>query len=379
MKRSRLLLTLATLGLMTIVVGVRTLNARTSPAPAPTTQAAGAVPLELASTDLFTAQRREVTESVPITGTLKAVEQAQVRTKVAGILTELNVREGTSVRRGQPIARLDPNESMTRLQERTASLQSAQAQLDQSQRVLANTQRLFEKRFIAQSALDQADANVAIAQGQRDAAAAQRDLARTALRDTLIVAPIDGVVAERFVQAGERVSADSRVLTVVNLTELELESLVPAGVAARVQPGAPVTLHIEGMTQPHSGRVARIGPSTQTGTRSVPLFITVRNTTPVIRAGLFARGRLTLNHRDDALVVPATAIHDQAGQSMVYVLQGQQLSMRPVVLGIRDERPDMEAQVEIQSGLSAGDTVVSKPLGTLPLDRPLVINPAPGP
>jgi RND family efflux transporter MFP subunit len=300
--------------------------------------------------------------SVPLTGTLRPVNQTVVRTKVAGDLREAPVREGMPVKRGQTVARIDPTEYEVRVRERDAQRLAAEAQLEQAKRTLDNTRQLHERGFVSQSALDQVLSAREVAAGNRDAAIAQLALARKALADTVLTAPIDGVVAERFAQPGEKLPVDGRVLSIVDLSRMEIEAPVPAAEVGGVLIGQAVELRIEGVAQRQTGRVVRIAPTTQPGTRSVPVYIALDNRDPSVRAGLFAQGSLAVESRDGVLALPAAAVRDAGARLFVYAIDDGRLVERDIRLGMRD---DASGTVEVREGLRTGERVVVANLGAL--------------
>jgi membrane fusion protein (multidrug efflux system) len=351
-----------------------------APAPAaPAVQAPAPATLEFAAADILTLAPMRVSRAIPLTGTLTPVERTVVKAKVAGELRELAVREGMSVRRGQPIGRIESADYATRVRERTAQLQAAESQVDQVRRTFENTRQLHEKGFVSQSALDQARSGWEIATGTRDAAREQLVLARKALGDAVLVAPIDGVVDERFAQAGEKLPVDGRVLSIVNLTRMEIDAPVPAAEIGSVRVGQPVELHIEGIAQRQTGRIVRIAPSTQAGTRSVPVYIALDNRDPAVRAGLFAQGSLAVESRDGVLAVPRAAIRDAGARTFVYAIVDGRVVEREVTLGMRDEGGPGGEVVEVTAGLAAGDRIVAANLGTLRAGSPARISGASGP
>ncbi|MFM1989452.1 MAG: hypothetical protein RJA99_2409 [Pseudomonadota bacterium] len=350
------------------------------PSAAPVAAAAPAevAAVEFAAADIETLAPATLARTVPLTGSLKPVDQTVVKTKVAGELREVLVREGLPVRRGQPVARLDPTEYEVRVREREATLKAAVSQVDQAKRTLDNTAQLKEKAFVSQSALDQAQSAWEVAGGNRDAAAAQLALARKQLADTVMSSAIDGVVAERFAQAGEKLPVDGRVLSVVDLSRMEIEAPVPAAEVGAVRVGQTVELRIEGVAAPQVGRIARIAPSTQAGTRSVPVYIALDNRDPSVRAGLFAQGSLTVERREGALSVPQTAVRDRGGRTFVYAIVDGRVVERDVKLGLRDEGSGT-TRVEVLQGLAAGERIVAANLGALRAGAPARIAPGTGP
>lgn len=325
--------------------------------------------LEFGAGDLLQLAPGSIERGIPLTGTLRAREQTLVRAKLAGELVELTVREGTAVRAGQHIARIDPADFEARVREREAQRRSAEAQLEQARRTFENNRQLLEKGFISQNAFDNAQSGLQVAVANRDAALAQLAQARKALADTAVTAPMDGMVAERFAQVGEKVSPDTRIVSIVDLSRMEIEAPVPASEIARVRIGQPVSLRIEGIEAAQTGEVLRIAPSTAAGTRSVPVYIGLDNRDPRIRAGLFAHGTLSVERRSDVLVVPTASVRDAAGRSFVYLVAEGVLREQAVTLGLRDPAaPAANGStgiVEVTDGLQAGDTIVGVNLGTL--------------
>jgi membrane fusion protein, multidrug efflux system len=325
--------------------------------------------LDFAETDLATVAPGRFGRTIPLTGTLRPVNQTLVRAKVAGELREVLVREGMPVRRGQPVARIDASELELRVRERDAQLKSLAAQVEQANRTLENTRALHERNFVSQSALDIARSNWEVAVANREAAAAQLALARRSQADATIAAPIDGTVAERFAQPGEKVAVDARILSIVDLSRMEIEAPVPAAEVGSVRVGQAVELAVEGVAAPQLGRVVRIAPTTQPGTRSVPVYIALDNRDPAIRAGLFAQGRLEVGSRDDVLAVPSSAIRDANGRTFVYAIVDGRLVERDVVVGQRSDTAPNAAggigAVEIRDGLAPGDRIVATNLGIL--------------
>ncbi|ODS95396.1 MAG: hypothetical protein ABS56_15890 [Lautropia sp. SCN 69-89] len=352
------------------------------PAPAGTAEASAPAAIEFAGTDLYTVRTGTIARTIPVTGTLTPVERTTVKAKLAGDIVELAVREGEAVRQGQLLARFDPTDFELRVREREAQLRSAQAQLAQAQRTLENNRRLLEKQFISQNAFDNASSAVDVAVAARDAAAAQLNQARKALADTRIAAPMSGIVAERFAQVGEKLPADARILSIVDLSRMEIEAPVPASEIAAVRIGQPVSLSIEGIDGEQVGRVARINPGTQAGTRSVPIYIALSFPAGEarVRAGMFAQGRLALDERRDVLVVPLAAIRDAGGRQFVYLIDGGRLAERDLRVGLRDESaPAGQGAVglaEVREGLKAGDSIVGVNLGTLRTGSRVAIAPA---
>jgi RND family efflux transporter MFP subunit len=325
--------------------------------------------LEFSAAEVIKLEPVALTRVVPITGTLTATIQTIVKSRVSGDVSEITVREGMSVKAGERVASIDPTDFQLRVSEREAALRSAQAQLEQARRTLANNQALLEKNFISQNAFDNARWSVDVASAARDSAQSLLDQAKKSLADTRITAPMSGLVSQRFVQPGEKVSPDNRILSIVDLSRLEVEAQVPAGEAGSLRIGQRVTMRIEGVPEAFGGRVLRINPATQAGTRAIAVYIGLDRGDERLRAGLFAQGSLILETREGVIAVPPAAVRDAAGRRFVYLIEGEVIAEREVRLGLLDDAARAPAGglglVEVVSGLAAGDRVIAINVGLL--------------
>jgi RND family efflux transporter MFP subunit len=317
--------------------------------------------VELGAGDVLKAESLELTQVLPISGALKAVNSAFVKAKVAGELQGLNVREGDFVKAGQVIARIDTTEYQARVRQAQQQAEAARAQVDIAQRSLDNNQSLVAQGFISRTALDTSLNNLAAAQASYKAAQAGADVATKSLDDTVLRAPIGGQIAQRLVQNGERVAIDARVVEVVDLAALELEAALAAADSVRVKTGQVARLSIEGMSQPVQARVVRINPSAVAGSRSVLVYFSVQANTG-LRQGLFAQGALTTG-QITALALPLDAVRTDKPQPYVQQLLNGRVVHLTVSPGATGERQGV-TMVEVK-GLSAGTEVLVGSLGAL--------------
>jgi len=360
----------------------------TNPNPNPNFKAAGAAAepvIELSAGDVGRAAYAELGASLAISGSLKAVNSAVVKAKVAAELKSLTVREGEQVQAGQLLGVLDSTEFDLRLRQAEEQATAAQTQLDIAQRTLENNKALVSQGFISRNALDTSSSSMAGASASLQAARAAAEITRKSVRDTRIVAPISGLIAQRFVQAGERVALDARIVEIVDLGKLELEASVPPEDVVRLRVGQTATVVVDGLPQAVPARVVRINPSAQTGTRSVLAYLALESSA-TLRQGLFARASVELQ-RKKALVVPASAVRYDQAQPYVMVLQDGQAQQRRVTTGLRGNVTTAapatpatsaisagnaaasaareEAVLEITSGVAEGDVVLRGTVGTL--------------
>ena len=322
--------------------------------------------LELAAADVIVLRPLELTRTLAVSGGLKAVNTAVVKAKVAAEIKSLTVREGDSVKAGQVIGQLDTAEYDLRLRQAEQTAASARAQLDIAKRALENNRALVAQGFISATGLETSVSNEAAAQASWQAAAAAADLARKSRADSVLVAPISGVVSQRMAQPGERVGVDVRIIEVVDLSRIELEAAVAPEDVGSVQVGNVARLSVDGLTEPATATVVRINPSTQSGTRAVLVYLALKPQ-PGLRQGLFARGSIEMQ-RKTALAVPVAAVRIDQAQPYVLAVQNGKVALRSVGLGLRGEaRLDgrAESMVELTSGAQAGDTVLRATAGAV--------------
>ncbi|HOY34013.1 MAG TPA: efflux RND transporter periplasmic adaptor subunit [Piscinibacter sp.] len=289
-------------------------------------------------------------------GALVAPQSAVVRAKAAGTLLSLAVGEGSRVRAGQPLGQIDLSDIGSRVTERQAAVESARAQYVQAQRTHASNQGLADQKFISPNALDSSRTALDAARAGLDAAQAQLSTARLGLREAALVAPIAGLVSKRHVLPGEKLAMEQPVLTLVDLATLELAGSVGTHEVALLAPGMPVQLRIEGLDAPVTGRLERIAPAAEPGTRSIGVTVSVANPKERLRAGQYAVAQVTLADTAQRLTVPLAAIGGQAGQPQVWVIDNGVLARRAITIGRRDEA---QGRVEVVSGLAAGVQVLA--------------------
>jgi RND family efflux transporter MFP subunit len=354
----------AVAAVLLLAIGARLVTARKAAAPvAPAAQAAS---IELMASDVAIARRSELVATLAVTGGLKAVDSAIVKARVAAEVATLAVREGDRVHAGQTIGKLDDTEFRWRLRQAEDQASAAQAQLEIAERTLANNKALVDQGFISRTALETSISSANGAMASLQAARAAAELAKKALRDTEIQAPIGGLVAQRFVQPGERVPVDGRLVEIVDLSRIELEAAVAPEDVLGVRVGQSASVQVDGLPQAVGARVARINPSTQTGTRAVLTYLELQPQ-PALRQGLFARGQIELT-RKAALVVPASALRFEQARPYVIVVAGQRALQRPVTLGARGDAVfgvTAEAAVEILTGVAEGEVVLRGSVGAL--------------
>ncbi|MBC7414981.1 MAG: efflux RND transporter periplasmic adaptor subunit [Herminiimonas sp.] len=337
----------------------------------PAATRSGPMAIELLQSDVTTVRSRDLRQVLPLSGALRAVNQAAVKARVAGEVREVLVREGEAVTQGQILARMDGTEYLARSAQTKGALLAARGQLDIATKARDNNRALLGKGFISQNAFDNAASQYEIAQANVDSAKAALDVTQKSLSDTVVRAPLAGLVSNRTVQPGEKVSIDFHLLDVVDLRRMEMEAAVPTGDIQRVALGQEVQVRIEGLTKPIIGKVARINPSTQAGSRSIIVYVTIDNPDGLLRVGMFGEAQLTLVKRSAVLSLPTSAIQTVGGAAFAYAIENGVLVQKPLTLGITGDDGEGGA-VEVTAGLVEGARIVRNNLGTLLPGTPVV-------
>ncbi len=318
------------------------------------------VPLEFLKREVVQPVLARMPESITFSGPLVAPQTAVVRARAGGTLVSLAVAEGSRVRAGQVLGRIELADLDTRVAERGALLDAARATLAQAERTHAGHEKLAAQQFISNSALDNSRAAVETARANLQAAQANLETTRGGQRDATVLAPIAGIVAKRHALAGEKVSPEQNLLTIVDLARLELAGSVGTHQVSRLQVGMPVQVQVEGLADTLLGRLARMAPAAEPGTRSIGVTIELDNPRvgehERLRAGPYAMARVDLNDGGERLTLPVAAIGTTSGQDHVWVIESGQLARRAVQLGKRDEAA---GRVEVLQGVTATTQVLA--------------------
>src|SRR5262245_44930498 len=317
---------------------------------------------EFLQEDLVIVSPGALERSLPLTGSLMPFTEATVKAKVAGELVSVPVREGESVKQGQLLAKIDLTEVQARVAAREADMQAAKAQLVWAEKNRSQQKALLEKSFISQSAFDNIQSNYDVAAAKLKAAEADLVVARKSLGDAVLVAPFGGIVAQRHAQPGERVALDAKVVSIVDLSRLELEASVPPAAIGQVKVGQAMEFRVEGFGErAFAGRIERINPAATAGSRSISVYAVIDNREGLLRGGMFAQGALTLARVENTLSVPATAVREDVGQTYVYAIENGYVKRKNVKVGAADAG----GLVQVLEGLAAGVRVVGVNLGSL--------------
>src|SRR5436190_2939524 len=314
-------------------------------------------PLEFAQADIARLQEKRLSVETELPGTLQAVSQATVRAKLNAEVKRVLVREGDTVSAGQTVAEFDTAQIRAQLAERTGMLEQARAQLATAERNRNANAQLVKQNFISQNAFDTVDGAHQAQLASVAAVKAQLEQTQILLDDAVVRAPISGTVAKRHVQPGEKLAFDAPLLSIVDLAQLEVQVQAPLTAVTAMRAGMPAKIDIVGIAgRSFAGRLERINPSAEAGTRMIHLYVTLKNEGSLLKAGMFARVSLTTGAERAANALPLSAVRGEGAGSYVWVISGDKLARRSVTTGLRDERAQL---LEVVSGLQPAEVVLA--------------------
>ena len=219
----------------------------------------------------------------------------------------------------------------------------------------------MDQGFISKTALESSQASLSAAQATYQAAQAGADVATKSLNDTVLRAPISGLIAQRLSQPGERVAVDARIVEIVDLSRLELEASLSASDSMAVQLGQNAQLTVEGAAKPIMAKVTRINPSAVAGSRSVLAYLALASSDGM-RQGLFAQGTLSTG-RVTTIAVPLSAVRTDKPQPYVQQVSNGQVVHQTVVTGTRG---DFEGQTMVAiEGVAEGTQILAGSVGAV--------------
>jgi HlyD family secretion protein len=336
-------------------------------------------------------RQEAIHRTVEVVGTLTAVDEVTVSAEAEGRVSRLLADLGDRVSTGQVLIELDREKAQYNLDEQKAALaralaqfgaadtthlppieqtpdvKRAQAELVQAKQSYDRADELHKRQLVPKQTLDDAEATLRTKQAGYDSAIqnaknlrasidasdASAKLADRQLRDAYIRAPFDGYVEKRLVNLGEFVKNQTPVMSVVRVDPLKVTSEIPEKMAPWIETGQPVQLHVDAYPDKTiTGKVSRISPAVNTGTRAFPFEALVPNREALLKPGTFARVHIESAKVDQVMTLPYVAIQYRYGVNRVFVVDGDHVAARELKVGER-----LGDRIEIVAGVKPGEIV----------------------
>jgi RND family efflux transporter MFP subunit len=319
--------------------------------------------------DTAAVTRHEVVDYITVVGNLIGEATVDVVPRVAGRIDSLPVKLGDRVSRGSVVAKIEDREIREQINQAQATLEVNKANVTQrenevqlQQNALDRTKTTFERGLTARQLLEDAEARynaalsqVLVARAQQTQTQSRIDELKITLSNTTVLSPVDGFVSRRNLDPGGFANANTPLLQVVDIGTVRLvANLVEKGFR-KVTPGVEAKVQVDTFAgEDFTGRVSRVAPVFDPATRTAQMEIEVPNPGFRLKPGMYARVRLTLERRPDALTVPSNAVVDADGKRGVFMVKDQTAKFVVTKVGLSDGE-----RIEILDGLREGDRVIT--------------------
>jgi membrane fusion protein (multidrug efflux system) len=296
-----------------------------------------------------------VTDRIEAAGELLAVAEASVAAEVDGRVTEVRVLEGASVAKGDVVLEIDRERRQLARDSERAVVAEAEAAVGEASRELARVRSLFDRNAASKAQLDASETALQQSRSRLEAARARLGLAERALRDASVAAPFDGLVARRYVSAGDFVGVGESLYDLVALDPIEVVFHLTERDSGRVELGDRVEVRVAPYPdEVFSATVNVVSPRIDPQTRTLRVKAALDNAGGRLRPGLFARADLGVAVREGVPMLPEDAILQRSDGQIVFVLDGEsRVVRRKVTTGVF-----LDGQVEAVTGVLPGDRVV---------------------
>lgn len=306
--------------------------------------------------DTVRVEQRMVPTTVRLTGSLRGAQESKLSPNASGRIVSIAVDVGSRVKKGDVLMKLDTRAAALTASEASSQVELARTRLENANRECDRTRQLYEAGAIAKAEYDRQMDMCKTIKIEVRAAETRATQAAQILGDGTVKAPFDGVVAERLVEPGEFVRADTAILRVATVDTLRLEIEVPEAFVGASQPGKHVAFGVSAFPgKTWTATIDRRGVAVRPSSRDVIVEAWVDNKDGLLLSGMFATVELPMAETQMA-VVPKSATFEVAGKSHVFVDVDGIAHERSVQLG-----PEVDDNfVAIKRGVKVGEAVVTK-------------------
>jgi RND family efflux transporter MFP subunit len=308
-----------------------------------------------AAVEVGVVSRRDIIPMLTFSANLEPLWNADISPKVDGRIDKLYVDEGDAVSAGMVIGVLDTNELVAQVMQAEGSLLSSQASLEQAELDLSRAQALSLQGAVAVQALDTARTKRDLAIGQVHSAQGNLALLQARLDNANIIAPRNGIVVKRYLQAGSYTKAGSQIVSIADVSSLLGKATIGESQLNELSVGLPVTIKINALQDKEfQGTITRISPTATLPARTFTAEITITNTMGILKPGMFSKIIIPAMIHKNALVVPERALVMREDQKTVYVVTREnKVQQRLLKLGYIGE-----GWAEVLEGLTDGEHIV---------------------
>jgi len=287
-------------------------------------------------------------------GSIRAVHETSVGSKLLARVVEVNLKAGQAVKKDDVLVRLDDGDLQAKLQGAQAAVRAAAAQYEQTAAEEKRHAPLAKDRAISQQEYDRTVAAMKKAEAEWHRAQETVKEIQATLDWATVRAPMDGVVIDKHVDAGDTVRPGQVLVTIFDPKRMQLVASVRESLALQLQTGQDIDVLVQGLDKQCSGTISEIVPEAQAASRAFQVKVTGPCPTGIY-TGMFGRILIPLDE-EQVLVIPQTAVRHIGQLELVDVVEGDRLSRRAVRTGRK-----LDGDVEVLSGLREGEQVLASP------------------
>lgn len=315
-----------------------------------------------------TAERGTFQIVVSANGVVKPIDRVEIKSKASGQIEELPVEVGDFVRKGELIARLDQKDERAAVEQAQADMDIAKAELNQAQLTFERRDKLFQENLISEEERDQLVLNLAVAKGKLIQATSTLDRARERLSESIVRAPIDGIILQKYVEEGQiiasgvsNVSGGSPIADIADMRSVYIEAGIDEIDIGKISIGQNATVVAEAYPRlEFQGKIVRIAPEAKVE-QNVTLFdviVEVQNTDAKLKSGMNTTIEITIVRKENVLLAPVMAFQTDrkegtpANERTVLLKEGNEFTPHQVTIGLSNFK-----EAEILSGLEPGSVL----------------------
>lgn len=317
--------------------------------------------IELAPSEVMTLAPQKLAESISISGSIEPIQTVLLKSELGGMIENVSVKEGDDVKKGDTLLALRSKElayDVAKVKAEAEGLYSQKIMADQN---LQRVKKLREGQIESAANLQKAENEAAVAQMNYVSKLTEVRNAEVTYAKATTRAPFSGTISEVHVKFGETIGQTTDLFRLVDVSQMEMKSLISTRDIYRLKIGDVATLKVEGVDgQEFKAEIVRMSPSATAGSRSVPIFLSVKNPAKKLWGGSFVTGSLAYKTKDHVLAVPANAIRHDDQPYVLKVSEGV-LVKQPVDIEDKWHEGDL---IEVE-GLEEGETIVSASLPDL--------------
>ncbi|HEY5471292.1 MAG TPA: efflux RND transporter periplasmic adaptor subunit [Bacteroidales bacterium] len=303
----------------------------------------------------YVIQPTSLSEFVKSTGTLRPDEEVDMSFETSGKIVSIKFTEGTRVKRGDLLAKINDKPLQ-------AQLQKLQAQKKLTESIAFRQKSLLVKDAISQESYDQVVTELQTIE-------ADINLILSRISETELRAPFDGTIGLRYLSEGAYATPSTKIARLIKISPIKIEFSIPEKYTSEIKIGYPVTFTVDGISNNFEASVYAIDPQIDVTTRNIVLRALYPNKDEALHPGIYASITLQMSKINDAIAVPSEALIPEMDGEKVFIYKARKAQSVNITTGLRTE-----SKIQITSGLKFGDTLITSGIMQLRQNLPVVLD-----